>query len=60
MVVPGAKTKAFWTNGPSGYSSAIANSVAMTVFRNHLRGVRMPFVNPHTGHTGEYGAQPAG
>jgi len=27
------------------------NSVSMTVFRNHLRGIRMPFVNPHTGDT---------
>ena len=27
------------------------NSVSMTVLRNHLRGIRMPFVNPHTGHT---------
>ena len=33
------------------------NSIAMTVFRNHLRGVRMPFVNPHTGHTGDDAVQ---
>ena len=28
MVLPGAKMSAFCTNGPSGYSSASANSVA--------------------------------
>ena len=27
------------------------NSVSMTVFRNHLRGIRVAFVNPHTGDT---------
>ena len=33
------------------------NSIAMTVFRNHLRGVRMPYVNPHTGHIGDDSVQ---
>jgi hypothetical protein len=28
IVLPGAKTSAFCTNGPSGYSRAMANSVA--------------------------------
>src|SRR5262249_18637629 len=26
------------------------NSIYHTVFRNHLRGIRKPFTNPHTGH----------
>lgn len=34
------------------------NSVAMTVFRNHLRGVRMKFLNPHTGDTVDDATQP--
>jgi hypothetical protein len=27
------------------------NSIYHTVFRNHLRGIRRPFINPFTGHT---------
>ncbi|MER3422249.1 MAG: hypothetical protein C4293_02480 [Nitrospiraceae bacterium] len=40
IVFPGAKTRAFCTNGPSGYSIAMANSVAM------IAPMRMVFPAP--------------